>query len=176
MNLVSSQKNEYPVISKKSTDAIRWFLLRKLIREFKLPYLRAFSNYGFFYAINKLEQTTPLKFISHRFLKPAALIVQVNKICNFDCEFCFVNDLNEKVAKEFTVSPETFERMLTHPLLNSLTRLGFSGGEPLVHPNLFDYIESAKRRIPIVTVNSNFALARKIIKGERNIDRINGSS
>jgi MoaA/NifB/PqqE/SkfB family radical SAM enzyme len=162
--------------SKKSTDAIRWFLLRKIFNEFKLPYLRAFSNYAFFYAIHKVEQTTPLKFTRHRFLKPAALIVQINKICNFDCAFCFVNDLNEKAAKEFTVGRETFEKMLTHPLLNSLIRLGFSGGEPMVHPNLFDYIERAKRRIPIVTFNTNFALAGKVVKGERNIDRINRSS
>ena len=160
----------------KSTDAIRWFLIRKIIKEFKPPYLRAFSNYAFFYAIHKVERSTPLKFTRHLFLKPAALIVQINKICNFDCEFCFVNDLNEKVAKEFTVSPETFEKMLVHPLLNSLTRLGFSGGEPMAHPNLFDYIERAKRRIPIVTFNTNFALAGKVIKGERNIDRINCSS
>jgi MoaA/NifB/PqqE/SkfB family radical SAM enzyme len=162
--------------STKSTAAIRWFLLRKIFREFKLPYVRAFSNYTFFYAVNKVERATPLKFTCHRFLKPAALIVQINKICNFDCEFCFVNDLNEKVAKEFTVSGETFEKMLAHPLLNSLTRLGFSGGEPMAHPNLFDYIERAKRRIPIVTFNTNFALAGKTVRGKRNIDRINRSS
>jgi MoaA/NifB/PqqE/SkfB family radical SAM enzyme len=162
--------------SKKSTDAIRWFLLKKIFNEFKLAHVRAFSNYAFFYSIHKVERVTPLKFTRHLFLKPAALIVQINKICNFDCEFCFVNDLNEKVAKEFTVSRETFEKMLTHPLLNSLTRLGFSGGEPMAHPNLFDYIERAKRRIPIVTFNTNFALAGKVIKGERNIDCINRSS
>ena len=160
----------------KSTDAIRWFLLRRIFGEFKLPYVRAFSNYAFFYAIHKVEQATPLKFTRHLCLKPAALIVQINKICNFDCEFCFVNDLNEKVAKEFTVSPETFAKMLAHPLLNSLVRLGFSGGEPMAHPKLFDYIERAKRRIPIVTFNTNFALAGKVIRGERNIDRINRSS
>src|SRR5271165_2107233 len=148
-----------PMTPKKSTDAIRWFLLRKIFTEFKVPYLRAFSNYALFYVIHQMERATPLKFTRHLFLKPAALIVQVNKICNFDCEFCFVNNLNEKVAKEFTVSRETFEKMLTHPLLNSLTRLGFSGGEPMAHPNLFDYIERAKRRIPIVTFNTNFALA-----------------
>jgi MoaA/NifB/PqqE/SkfB family radical SAM enzyme len=162
--------------SDKSTDAIKWFLIKKMVREFKPAYLRAFSNYLLFYAINKLERTTLLKFTHHRFLKPAALIVQVNKICNFDCVFCFVNDLNEKVAKEFTVSAETFETMLSHPLLNSLTRLGFSGGEPMAHPNLFDYIERAKRRVPIVTFNTNFALAGKVVRGERNIDRINRSS
>jgi MoaA/NifB/PqqE/SkfB family radical SAM enzyme len=162
--------------SNKSTDAIRWFLLGKVFREFKLTYLRALSNYALFYGINKLERATPLTFTRHRFLKPVALIVQINKICNFDCEFCFVNDLNEKVAKEFTVTRETFEKMLAHPLLNSLTRLGFSGGEPMAHPNLFDYIERAKRRIPIVTFNTNFALVGKVIKGERNIDRINRSS
>jgi MoaA/NifB/PqqE/SkfB family radical SAM enzyme len=162
--------------SKKSTDAIKWFLFRKTLSEFKLRYVRAFSNYALFYVIHKMERATPLKFTRHRFLKPTALIVQINKICNFDCEFCFVNDLNEKVAKEFTVSREVFEKILTHPLLNSLTRLGFSGGEPMVHPNLFDYVERAKRSIPIVTFNTNFALAGKVINGERNIDRINRSS
>jgi len=174
MNSLINAKD--PAIPKKSTDAIRWFMFKKIMREFKLPYLRAFSNYGMFYVINKIEWATPFKFTRHRFLKPSALIVQVNKLCNFDCEFCFVNDLNEKVAKEFTVSPETFEKMLTHPLLKSLTRLGFSGGEPMVHPSLFEYIERAKRSIPVVTLNTNFALAGKVVKGERNIDRINRSS
>jgi MoaA/NifB/PqqE/SkfB family radical SAM enzyme len=176
MNQLISPHDRVPAITKKSTDAIRWFLFKKIIREFKLPYLRAFSNYGFFYAINKIERATPLKFTHHRFLKPAALIVQINKLCNFDCEFCFVNDLNEKTAKEFNVSSETFEKMLNHPLLNSLTRLGFSGGEAMVHPNLFEYIARAKRSIPVVTFNTNFALAGKSVKGERNIDRINQSS
>src|SRR5215467_5804012 len=162
--------------SKRSTNAIRWFLIKKILREFKGGYGKAFYNYALFYAINAVERTTPLKFTSHRFLKPAALIVQINKICNFDCAFCFVNDLNEKVAKEFTVSGETFEKMLSHPLLSALTRLGFSGGEPMAHPNLFDYIERAKRRIPIVTFNTNFALAGKLVRGERNIERINRSS
>jgi MoaA/NifB/PqqE/SkfB family radical SAM enzyme len=162
--------------SQKSTDAIKWFLLRKMLREFKPHYVRAFSNYALFYGINALERATPLKFTRHRFLKPTAVIVQINKVCNFDCSFCFVNDLNQKVAKEFTVSGDTFEKMLAHPLLSTVTRLGFSGGEPMAHPNLFDYIERAKRRIPIVTFNTNFALAGKVVRGERNIDRINRSS
>jgi sulfatase maturation enzyme AslB (radical SAM superfamily) len=162
--------------SKKSTGAIKWFLLRKMLREFKPHYVRAFYNYALFYGINTVERMTPLKFTRHRFLKPTALIVQINKVCNFDCSFCFVNDLNEKAAKQFTVTGDTFEKILAHPLLSSITRLGFSGGEPMAHPNLFDYIERAKRRIPIVTFNTNFALAGKIVRGERNIERINRSS
>lgn len=164
------------MMSNQSTNAIKWFLIGKTLREFKPVYAKAFCNYALFWGIHKVERTTPFKFTRHRLLKPAALIVQINKLCNFDCVFCFVNDLNEKVAKEFTVSGDAFEKMLSHPLLNSLTRLGFSGGEPMAHPNLFDYIERAKRRIPIVTFNTNFALAGKIVRGERNLDRINRSS
>jgi len=164
------------MIQTKSTNAIKWFLLKKIFTEFKLPYVKAFSNCAFFHVVHKVERTTPLKFTRHLFLKPAALIVQINKICNFDCTFCFVNDLNEKIATEFTVNGETFEKLLAHPLLDSLIRIGFSGGEPLAHPNLFDYIERAKRRIPIVTLNTNFGLAGKIVRGERNIDRINRSA
>lgn len=159
-----------------STVCIRRFVVKKLISGFKYPYIRALSNYVLFHVINKVERNTPFKLTRHRFLKPTGLQVQINKVCNFDCAFCFVNDLNEKVAHGFTVSPETFEKMLTHPLLNSLTRLGFTGGEPLVHPNLFDYIERAKQRIPMVTLCTNLALAGKVTEGDRNIDRINRSS
>ena len=162
--------------SKNSSNYVKWFLFRKLMREFRLPYLRAFANYVLFAVIHRLEGITPLKLTRHRFLKPVALLVQVNKVCNFSCAFCFVNELNEKGAKEFDVSPETFEKMLGQPVLNSLLRLGFTGGEPLLHMKLFDYIEKARETIPSVSINTNFALAGRTNKGERNIDRLNRSS
>src|SRR5437660_944229 len=92
----------------QGADAARRFLLRKVLREFKRPYLRAFANYALFHVVHGLERWTPLKFTTHRFLKPVSLLVQVNKVCNLNCVFCFVNDLNEKGAKDFTVDSATF--------------------------------------------------------------------
>jgi MoaA/NifB/PqqE/SkfB family radical SAM enzyme len=161
---------------KRGSDSVKWFLLRKGLRDFRLPYLRAYANYALFCATNRLERAAGIGFTRHGFLKPSSLLVQINKVCNFSCVFCFVNELNSAAAKDFDVTPTFFERMLDEPLLNSLLRIGFTGGEPLLHPNLFDYIDKAKQRIPSVTANTNFALIGRTLGGERRIDRLNRSS
>jgi len=161
---------------KRGSDSVKWFLLKKGIREFRLPYLRAYANYALFSATHRLEKASGISFTRHRFLKPSSLLVQINKVCNFSCVFCFVNELNGNAAKEFDVTPAVFERMLDQPLLNSLLRVGFTGGEPLLHPHLFDYIDKAKRTVPSVTINTNFALVGRTVGGERRIDRLNRSS
>jgi MoaA/NifB/PqqE/SkfB family radical SAM enzyme len=164
------------LLKSKSTDNIKWFLLKKVIRDFRLAYIPAFANFAFFQGVNTLERTTPLKFVKHQFLRPVALLVQVNKVCNFSCSFCFVNDLNEKAAIEFDLVPADFEKMLDQSLLRSLLRIGFTGGEPFMHRKIFDFIEYSKRTIPVVTVNTNFALAGRKFQGERYLDRMNKSS
>lgn len=160
----------------KGSDGIRLFLVKKVLREFKPSYIRAFSNYLLFTLMRAIEEKTSFKAIRHSILKPVALLVQVNKICNLNCSFCFVNDLNTKAAVEYNITPEVYRRVLTHPLLNSVMRIGFTGGEPLLHPHLFDFIEAAKRRVPVVTINSNFALAGRQHHGQRRIDVLNRSS
>jgi MoaA/NifB/PqqE/SkfB family radical SAM enzyme len=157
----------------KGSDSIRSFLMKKAVREFRPAYLRAYFNYGLFHATQWIEQWTPIKFTQHRFLKPVALMIQINKVCNLNCSFCFVNELNEKSAKEFTISDETFDRMMSLPLTNSLTRVGFTGGEPLLHPKIFELIDRAKKTVPITTINTNFGLAGRVHQGERRIDRLN---
>lgn len=160
---------------KKSTDSLKWFLLAKVAREFKPAYVRPFANFALFQCTHAVERLTPIKFIRHRFLRPVALMVQVGKLCNFNCSFCFVNELNTRGAKEYDFTPLKFEAILNHNLLNSLLRIGFTGGEPFVHRGIFDYFEIAKRRVPVISVNTNFALAGKVFKGERCVDRINKS-
>ncbi|HZV00783.1 MAG TPA: radical SAM protein [Planctomycetota bacterium] len=36
-----------------------------------------------------------------------------------------------------------------------------TGGEPLLVPHIFDLVHEAKKRVPIVTVHTNFSLVKK---------------
>jgi MoaA/NifB/PqqE/SkfB family radical SAM enzyme len=79
---------------------------------------------------------------SHAQSEGVERILRVNHSCNQRCSFCFVP------GDGWTADLGEIERELDRlaPELGGAGALTLSGGEPLVHPRLFDILEAARRR------------------------------
>ncbi|MHC4216918.1 MAG: radical SAM protein [Planctomycetota bacterium] len=64
--------------------------------------------------------------------------VNVGLACNLTCEHCFAE--NFKVKDRSPLSNEEWRDVITQCRELGATAIGFTGGEPLVHPRLFDLI------------------------------------
>ncbi len=85
-----------------------------------------------------------------RSLKNVAL--EITSKCNFNCKHCGNNsglDNKNNLTK--------FEILnLIHQMYDlGVERLGITGGEPFCDENLFDYLEYASKRIPVISISTN---------------------
>ncbi len=83
-------------------------------------------------------------------------VVTITSACDLDCPICYVHNKNEDA---YHMSPDEFSRVLDH-LVNDhggdLDIVNLTGGEPLLHPQLFELVEMAHARgIHRVSVCSN---------------------
>lgn len=83
-------------------------------------------------------------------------VVTITSACDLDCPICYVHNKNDDA---YHMSPDEFSRVLDH-LVNDhggdLDIVNLTGGEPLMHPQLFELIEMARSRgIHRVSVCSN---------------------
>jgi len=152
-------------ISGRSTRNALNFILTKQRPYLKPCYFRVLPNFILHRTADLIERVTPKKFIRRKFVKPLAANLQINRICNLRCPFCFfnINNRNKQDHDKYNVTPDKFKEILSRPLLSSLIRFGITGGEPFLNEHVFDFIAEAKKRIPIVTVNTNFSLAPSVI-------------
>ena len=77
--------------------------------------------------------------------------------CNLDCFYCH----NEGQVKEDTfISPEFMSRVIRFLELERtpINEVTISGGEPLLHPEIFEIVEQSKRLAQSVTLVSNGVL------------------
>lgn len=78
--------------------------------------------------------------------------LEITSKCNFNCIHCGNN------SGEFDKNNLTkFEILsLIHQMYDlGVERLGITGGEPFCDENLFDYLEYASERIPIISISTN---------------------
>ena len=82
-------------------------------------------------------------------------LIEVNSACNLNCPICFAN-----AGIGFSLTMEQVEFMLDRfvEIEGDPEVIQFSGGEPTIHPDLFEMIQAAKDRgIRQVMVNTNGA-------------------
>jgi putative metalloenzyme radical SAM/SPASM domain maturase len=78
--------------------------------------------------------------------QPSRLFVEVTSRCNLHCPMCVKHSGPEK-SPEGDMAPEIFESL--RPAFPSLDALILNGiGEPLLHPNLEDFIGAARKSMP----------------------------
>ncbi|MCB9744708.1 MAG: radical SAM protein [Alphaproteobacteria bacterium] len=87
--------------------------------------------------------------------KPLTLLLLINRGCNLRCSFCDLWDRPENMP---------FERVLA--LLDEAQAIGtkilvITGGEPFMHPRLFDVVREAKARGMGVNITTNGTLVEK---------------
>jgi hypothetical protein len=87
-------------------------------------------------------------------------VIEVNNICNLDCPLCFANAGTHHVhsGTSFELTCEQVNFMLDAYISaeGSPEVLQFSGGEPTLHPQIFEFIALAQQKgIPYVMLNTN---------------------
>ena len=81
-------------------------------------------------------------------------VVPITSTCNLDCPICYT--INKNTAA-FRMSKEDMQRIIDHLLEDheELDIINFTGGEPTMHPELFDFLEMCRdagiRRLTIST-------------------------
>ncbi|MDP3446130.1 MAG: viperin family antiviral radical SAM protein [Ignavibacteria bacterium] len=70
--------------------------------------------------------------------------------CNYNCQFCYTKNLGDEIAK-----PETVKKILTVLRNYGIEKVNFVGGEPMLHPNIFDFCNIAKDLGFTVCITSN---------------------
>ena len=97
---------------------------------------------------------SPAKEVRQKYLTETAQIEITNK-CNLSCLHCF-NNSGEPLSDELT----TEEICSLIDVLSSMGvhRLTLTGGEPLVHPDLFEIVEHARKAPMTVTIFTNGTL------------------
>lgn len=73
-------------------------------------------------------------------------VVTVTSACDLDCPICYVHNKNQDA---FHMSVDELERVVDHLVQNSrgdLDLVNFTGGEPLLHPQIADIVELCQAR------------------------------
>lgn len=73
--------------------------------------------------------------------------------CNYHCEFCYTKNLGLQTA-----NPSTVFRLLSTLHDFGIEKINFVGGEPLLHPNIYDFCYAAKDMGFTVCITSNGSL------------------
>jgi uncharacterized radical SAM superfamily Fe-S cluster-containing enzyme len=85
-------------------------------------------------------------------------VLEINSACNLDCPVCCADAGTHLAHSGFWLSREQVDFMLDRFVAaeGEPEVIQFSGGEPTLHPRLFDFIELAQEKgIEYVMVNSN---------------------
>jgi MoaA/NifB/PqqE/SkfB family radical SAM enzyme/glycosyltransferase involved in cell wall biosynthesis len=87
--------------------------------------------------------------------KPLTLLLLINRGCNLRCTFCDLWDRPENMPYERVLS------LLDEAVAIGTRTLVITGGEPLIHPRIFDVIRAARDRGLGVNVTTNGTLVER---------------
>jgi len=91
--------------------------------------------------------------------KPLEVKLQITEKCNYSCNFCFNRQGNPKTSSE--MPKETAKKIISKLALEGIEKVRFTGGEPLLHPNLFELVSFAKSKGLSTMLNTNLSLLPK---------------
>lgn len=84
------------------------------------------------------------------------VIIEVSSMCNFSCEMCFIRHRPDKGFMSEQVFYKILEDIGT---IDSVRSVSFGGiGEPLFHPEIFNWIRETKERGYLVSLQTNGSL------------------
>lgn len=104
--------------------------------------------------INRLIQEAKTNFI------PLMTTIEITQTCNFKCLHCFNFDRSEGKSSRFStrLSDDDILKVIDEAINEGALTLTFTGGEPLLHPGLFKFIEAVRARRKHIRIKSNASL------------------
>jgi len=117
------------------------------------------------------------KYSTHFFLNrfnarvtydPLSIGIYITYSCNLKCSYCWNPTINNKEFLNETITVKEFSEVLEHPRLKNAFRVSFVGGEPLIHPDLFEFIEICREKKKLTMFPSNGLLIQKRIEEFKN--------
>jgi len=163
---IGSDKNaarerfSYNEINGYSWEELKKIKYRKLQKLLKLLYLYKkipesvlrSSTYDLLYALSKFkDKKKALDFIKklyHDRLRKEEFVLNITSLCNNNCLFC------KKPTKIFEIFEDIKEKIKEVKARN-IKRVRVSGGEPTIHPNLFEIIKLIKGEGLNLKLNTN---------------------
>lgn len=103
--------------------------------------------------------------------KLTSLTIELNTTCNLKCCHCYVTNRN-KTEKQYILSLDLVKKILNEAKEIGVFKISFTGGEPLLHPNIFEILEMAKNMSFFVFLKTNATLIddNNINKIKSNVD------
>ena len=103
--------------------------------------------------------------------KPWAAHLYVTEQCNLDCHYC--NEYDNSIPHPATAD---LKKWMDHIRALGVARIGFQGGEPLMHPEIVELVRYAKSIgfNPLSMSTNGFLLTRQLLAGleEAGLDKL----
>lgn len=93
--------------------------------------------------------------------KPLEIRLQLTTRCNYDCEFCFNKQSLQNLGfgqSGKDLPKETAKKIISKIFEEGIEEVRFTGGEPLLHPNIIELLSLAKKNGLSTTLNTNASL------------------
>ncbi len=94
-------------------------------------------------------------------LKPRAISMMANDICNSRCQMCLIWERK----KDHEITPAELEQILAEPLFSKVGNIGVTGGEPTLRkdlPELFDVIARRQPKIGSASMITNAIRGKEV--------------
>ncbi len=127
-----------------------------------LPHLMAFAKYNTVKKMINMARTVWEKKLGRTEVKskPFIMFLEVNNICNLHCPFCLTGKGKsaDRPLRNMTLDEmkKSIEDLSDHLYFLQL----YNWGEPLLNPDLFDFIKYARQRGVFTMVSSNMNFTR----------------
>jgi radical SAM protein with 4Fe4S-binding SPASM domain len=93
---------------------------------------------------------------------PCEVMIEVEPRCNFNCQFCFNKVSFAKHGRDIKqLSTDYVKKIIDGIANNGIGVVRFTGGEPLLRPDIFELIKYAKNKNLEVRLNTNGSLITK---------------
>mgnify|MGYP002395138580 CR=1 FL=1 len=92
--------------------------------------------------------------------QPAYLQFYPTLKCNYSCNFCF----NRELSGADDASVEDFNKMVSVCKAQGIRHIDILGGEPTLHPDLFDMLDIIVRSSMMTTISSNGSRVEALLK------------
>lgn len=101
--------------------------------------------------------------------------ISLTQECNLNCFYC--HEEGEKGLEKGELSAKNVNKIVRKASKIGMNKVKFTGGEPLVHPDIVDIIESADEYMDDVSITTNGVLLEDLSEGlkDAGLDRANVS-